>query len=132
VNSLRIHSNISACREGNYLENSLSPASTWLSSEPYQTISEYTPSLFADALLFDEEKADPQSFSPDWSNNADFSAGAFPDLALDPMDSLFDFEHAAKSDLSKCSDILECHYNWKNTESDFQVPFDEYIRPEIT
>lgn len=113
------------CREGTHLENSLSPASTWLSSEPYQAISEYTPSLFADTLLFDEEEGVPQMYSRDWSNNVDFSNDPFSGLVLDPMDSLFEFEHAAKSDQRVISNTLECQYNWNNTESGFQVLFDD-------
>jgi len=88
--------------------------------------------MFADAILFDEENEDPNLCSEDWNNDVDFTTGPFSSLVLDPMDSLFDFEHAAKPDLPSCNNMLEYHYNRNNTESEVQVIFDDDLRPNIS
>lgn len=95
----------------------MSPASTWLSSEPYQTISDYSPSLFADSLLFDEEEVAPSMYAGDWSNNMVFSTDPCSGLILDPMDSLFDFEKAAKPGQPALNNMLECQYYSENPDS---------------
>ena len=69
-------------------------------------------------------------YSGDWSNNIGCSTEPFSGFMLDSMDSLFEFEHAAKSD--QPASTLECQNNWNNTKNGFQLLFDDDIRPSMS